>query len=73
MILLERHQGDLGMSGWCACAHCLMAPGSLAYAAISAGEPHWYDRRVYQHYHAACGDALVQAGTAYTREALCLT
>jgi hypothetical protein len=75
MILLDPHDGDLGMSAWVDCARCCprwdgtQQPGWCAgWCVILAGERHWIDRATRHHFHASCGLALVDAGQAEIRD-----
>jgi hypothetical protein len=77
MILLDPHDGDLGMSSWVECQACrdLHRPGWLnqsqpGWFAIRAGERHWIDKELRHHFHLDCGAALVAAGLAQVNPSL---
>lgn len=72
MITLDPHDGDLGMSAWVDCSQCLhdnrrpgwIGPMQPGWFAIRSGERHWIDLETRQHFHLACGTALVALGLA---------
>jgi hypothetical protein len=68
MIILDAHDGDLGMSAWALCARCFHDPTVQGGVAIRTREPHWIDLATRQRYHHSCGLALVDHGVAQIRD-----
>jgi hypothetical protein len=65
MKILDRHDGEFGISSWTVCADCTHRQDQQSWFAIRAGERHYVSG--YQHYHADCAAALVNAGRAEYR------